>query len=128
MLRHRRSFALALVVALLAVFVPARGEDKSEAPPKGLRVLSCGHSFHFFLPPIVTDIAKGAKITDHKQAGLSAIGGSRVHQHWDVAGGVAEWGKQEYFVDITFNPKDKSAVARVVVKGNKLAPIKAEKL
>jgi CubicO group peptidase (beta-lactamase class C family) len=54
------------------------------APPKGLRVFSCGHSFHFFMPPILTDIAKGAGITDHQFAGLSSIGGSRVIQHWNV--------------------------------------------
>ena len=37
------------------------------------------------MPPILADIAKAAEINDHQQAGLSAIGGSRVIQHWDVA-------------------------------------------
>jgi hypothetical protein len=54
------------------------------SPPQGLRVLSCGHSFHYFMPPILANIAKEAGIQGHEQAGLSAIGGSRVIQHWDV--------------------------------------------
>jgi hypothetical protein len=55
------------------------------APPKGLRVFTCGHSFHYFTPPILTDLAKGAGIDGHEAVGLSAIGGSRVIQHWNVA-------------------------------------------
>jgi hypothetical protein len=51
----------------------------------GQRVYSVGHSFHYFMPPILADIAKSAEIKDHQQVGLSAIGGSRVIQHWDVA-------------------------------------------
>ena len=52
--------------------------------PKGQRVFTCGHSFHYFLPGILSDIAKKAGITDHQFVGLSAIGGSRVIQHWNV--------------------------------------------
>ncbi|MFN0196002.1 MAG: lactonase family protein [Planctomycetaceae bacterium] len=52
---------------------------------KGQRVFSAGHSFHYFMPPILSDIAKSAGIDDHEFAGLSSIGGSRVIQHWDVA-------------------------------------------
>lgn len=52
---------------------------------KGLRVFSAGHSFHMFVPKMLADLAKAAGIPDHKQAGISSIGGSYVHQHWDVA-------------------------------------------
>jgi hypothetical protein len=52
---------------------------------KGQRVFTCGHSFHVFVPSILADMAKGAGLEDHKIAGLSSIGGSRVIQHWDVA-------------------------------------------
>jgi hypothetical protein len=36
------------------------------------------------VPDILTDLAKKGEIPDHKQLGLSSIGGSRVIQHWDV--------------------------------------------
>jgi hypothetical protein len=79
--------ALASVILLLAS--RARADDKKEAkpsaPPKGLRVFTCAHSFHFFAPPILAEMAKSAGIEGHVVVGLSAIGGSRVIQHWDVA-------------------------------------------
>lgn len=53
--------------------------------PKGQRVYSIGHSFHVFMPGILSQIAKSAGIADHQQVGLSSIGGSYVMQHWDVA-------------------------------------------
>ena len=61
--------------------------SSAQAQPdvKGQRVFSAGHSFHYFMPPILADIAKKADIADHKQLGLSSIGGSRVYQHWNVA-------------------------------------------
>ena len=68
-------------VALVLAAAPSRSAD--ESPPKGLRVFSAGHSFHMFMPAILTDIAKGAGIKDHKQVGASGIGGSRTIQHWD---------------------------------------------
>src|SRR5262249_22448076 len=40
------------------------------------------HSFHFFVPPILTELAKAAGFKDHQAVGLSAIGGSRGIQHW----------------------------------------------
>ena len=66
--------------------VAAKQDKKAEpaAPPAGLRVFTCGHSFHYFTPPILIDMAKGAGIKDHQAVGLSAIGGSRVIQHWNV--------------------------------------------
>ncbi len=64
-------------------------DDKSPrttvaAPPKPQRVYSIGHSFHFFMPGILDEIAESAGIADHEQVGLSAIGGSSVIQHWNV--------------------------------------------
>jgi hypothetical protein len=79
LLRAIRIPALALAVVSFAVVA------RADEPPKGLRVFTCGHSFHYFMPPILTDIAKSADIKDHTFAGLSAIGGSRVIQHWNVA-------------------------------------------
>jgi hypothetical protein len=79
------SGAIILVTLFLAGNRSAAAQDKStQTVPKGQRVFSCGHSFHYFMPPILSDIADSAKITDHKQIGLSKIGGSRVIQHWNV--------------------------------------------
>lgn len=70
----------AIVVSILGVACLAQAQPGIQ----GQRVLSAGHSFHVFMPAIVTDIAKKAKVKDHKQVGLSSIGGSRVYQHWNA--------------------------------------------
>jgi hypothetical protein len=76
-------------VALLPVARAADQDKKNDklAEPitKGQRVFTCGHSFHVWVPDIVTDLAKKAEIPDHVQLGVSSIGGSRVIQHWDIA-------------------------------------------
>ncbi len=72
------TFAVSSTYLLLAASAQAQTEIK------GQRVFSTGHSFHYFVPPILADIAKKADIKDHTQVGLSAIGGSRVYQHWNV--------------------------------------------
>lgn len=87
-----RLLLLAIGVGCIAALVaPARvgGEDTKDiklAEPikKGQTVFTCGHSFHYFMPGIMTDIAKKADIDGHKQVGVSSIGGSRIIQHWDV--------------------------------------------
>lgn len=63
----------------------AKSAAADAAVPKGERIYSMGHSFHYFMPPILAEIAKSAGIAEHRQVGLSAIGGSYVHQHWDMA-------------------------------------------
>lgn len=76
-----RSLAILFVLSL-----PALAQEAAKpAAPQGQRVYSIGHSFHVFMPAILADIAQAAEIKDHKQVGLSPIGGSRVIQHWDVA-------------------------------------------
>lgn len=72
---------LAIVLLLTAT---VRAQDQAAAIP-GQRVYSIGHSFHVFMPAILTDVAAAAEIKEHKQVGLSSIGGSRVIQHWEVA-------------------------------------------
>jgi hypothetical protein len=97
-LRGRRRLDRVLRTALAALslaFLPlttegqetgaAAGEKKLAEPiAKGQRVFSCGHSFHFWVPGIVKDLAKKAGIDGHQQLGVSSIGGSRVIQHWDL--------------------------------------------
>ena len=76
-------------VGLLALFAGgalAESQAQSAAPiTRGQRVFTCAHSFHVFVYRILGDMAKGAGIQGHENAGLSRIGGSRVIQHWDVA-------------------------------------------
>jgi hypothetical protein len=89
---HRSSVAvllLALVVGSLLSVSRATGTDEkarqqAEAITSGQRVFSCGHSFHVFVPGVLSDMAKAAGIKGHQIVGVSGIGGSRVIQHWDV--------------------------------------------
>lgn len=86
-----------VVLAGLALLALERGveaqqaADRQAAPQlaepitKGQRVFTCGHSFHVWVPGIMTDLSKKAGITEHVQLGVSSIGGSRVIQHWDIA-------------------------------------------
>ena len=77
------TLALTLLAAALLPLVAA--QPAGEKPVvKGQRVFSCGHSFHVFMPDILKEVATKAGIKDHEKAGVSAIGGSRVIQHWTV--------------------------------------------
>lgn len=87
-----RAVALLLTLSagnLLAVR-QVRSEDPKDDQPtaplaKGQRVFTCGHSFHVWVCPMLSEMAKAAGIKQHQSVGLSSIGGSRVIQHWDVA-------------------------------------------
>ncbi|HTL51255.1 MAG TPA: hypothetical protein VL860_01640 [Planctomycetota bacterium] len=59
---------------------------KGSIPPPlpGQRVFMCGHSFHYWTPEILIDLAASAGIAGHKSVGKSVIGGSLALQHWDV--------------------------------------------
>lgn len=78
------------ITSLLLTFLllPSGGRssaDEKKQDVKGLRVFTCGHSFHVFVPSNLAEVAKGAGIKDHQFAGISSIGGSRVIQHWNAA-------------------------------------------
>lgn len=80
---HPRIALAAICLALTAVFAPLAAETPL-APPKGLRVLTAGHSFHVWMPAILDEIADKAGIAGHRKVALSSIGGSQVIQHWNV--------------------------------------------
>jgi hypothetical protein len=84
MLQRSRLYRMISASALLAVILLVSSRGQAQSPAKGQRVYFSGHSFHYFMPPILADIAKKAEIKDHTQLGLSAIGGSRVYQHWNA--------------------------------------------
>jgi hypothetical protein len=78
-----------LLLASLALFLPSlphafADEAPLSAPPKGLRVLTAGHSFHVWMPKNLQEMAANAKIEGHQQVDLQSIGGSQVIQHWNV--------------------------------------------
>ena len=51
----------------------------------GLRVFTCGNSFHaWFVPEVMADMAQKAGIQGHVIVGVSKIGGSQAIQHWSV--------------------------------------------
>lgn len=90
LLSESRYFALlALLLASisclsLAVADSNHSETDATSITQGQKVCTCGHSFHFFMPPILAEMAKGGGIKGHVQVGQSYIGGSRIIQHWDV--------------------------------------------
>ncbi len=80
----RAAFLTALLAGLAGIpFVSA--QEPGLLPPieKGLRVFTCGHSFHVFTYPQVRQMAQAAGL-QQVEAGLSSIGGSMVKKHWDV--------------------------------------------
>ena len=92
-----------LLRGLLLFVLAAVGLTAQEASPKGLKVLTAGHSFHVWMPPLVAEMAKAAGIQGHEQLAISSIGGSKVIQHWDLppeknkAKPVLEAGKADLF-------------------------------
>ena len=92
-----------LLRGLLLVVLAAVGLTAQESSPKGLKVLTAGHSFHVWMPPLVAEMAKAAGIQGHEQLAISSIGGSKVIQHWDLppeknkAKPVLEAGKADLF-------------------------------
>lgn len=81
--QHTRIATSLLASVLIAA--PFFAAAEAGSVKKGQRVFSAGHSFHMFMPKMLAELAKAAKIPDHQQAGLSSIGGSYVYQHWNVA-------------------------------------------
>ena len=75
---------MSLLRGLILLVLAAVGLTAQEASPKGLKVLSAGHSFHVWMPPLVAEMAKAAGIQGHEQLAISSIGGSKVIQHWEL--------------------------------------------
>lgn len=86
---RRSLWSLTLLLASLTWISTAAADDKkpetATAPiAQGQKMCTCGHSFHYFMPPILAEMAKAADIKGHEQVGQSYIGGSRIIQHWNV--------------------------------------------
>ncbi len=81
-MKFRITFSLLLVALLVSHTTASRAEGGTPVI-KGLRVVTCGHSFHVFTYAGVAQIATSAGL-DHRLAGISSIGGSTIQKHWDV--------------------------------------------
>ena len=65
-----KRITLAAGVILLLTFLDASGEDApGRVPPKGLRVLYSGASWHNFVPKLVEPLTKAAGIQGHENVG-----------------------------------------------------------
>ncbi len=72
-----------LTVLLVTGSAPVLSADEAQVP-KGVRVLSTGNSFHFYVPSMLKEMARQAGIQGHVLVDYQGIGGSRVIQHWDL--------------------------------------------
>lgn len=86
-----RNFLLFCFSLLVGCASATRATDAPEAKTspgsltEGLRVFTCGHSFHAtVIPEILGEIALSANLKKHAQVGVSMIGGSRAIQHFQV--------------------------------------------
>lgn len=79
---NRRLFLLAGLTLCLPFTISALAADA--APPAGVKVLTAGHSFHYWVAPILKQLADSAGIQGHQQLDVQMIGGSQVIQHWNT--------------------------------------------
>ncbi|OHE77177.1 MAG: hypothetical protein A2107_10860 [Verrucomicrobia bacterium GWF2_62_7] len=70
--------------AAFAVAIATPLSVAEDAPIKGQRVFTAGHSLLLYMPAILNDIAAKAKVDGHVQVGVQGIGGSHVFQHWNL--------------------------------------------
>jgi hypothetical protein len=80
----RRLFLFAGLALCLPVTITHAADA---APPAGVKVLTAGHSFHYWVAPILKQLAESAGIKGHEQLDVQMIGGSQVIQHWDKKDG-----------------------------------------
>ena len=81
---HRTMMKRHAILAVCFAILSLSGSQAvaAEAPPKGLRVATAGHSFHVWMPALIKEMAVGAGITGHEITTVQGIGGSRVIQLW----------------------------------------------
>jgi uncharacterized membrane protein len=74
-----------VLLSILLQFVPAQAEPTPPEPiARGQRTVTAGNSFHWWVPAILAQMAVDAGFKDHLHFGVSAIGSSRVIQHWEL--------------------------------------------
>jgi hypothetical protein len=86
-LTKRARFLVGLVLAaLLPHQLPAQERSPAGEPAaaKGQRVFYASHSLMWYVPTPLGELAKAAKIKDHKLVGLQMLGASKTLQHWNM--------------------------------------------
>jgi len=74
-----------MVLVLLLLVAPAHADAIPAEPiSKGQRIFTVGNSFHWWVPGPLAAVAVDAGIKDHLHFGVSALGSSRVIQHWEL--------------------------------------------
>ena len=75
-------FAVTFASALLQAQekIPAVATDPL---PAGKKVVTCGHSFHVWVAPMLREMAGMAGISGHEIVAVSSIGGSTLTMHWE---------------------------------------------
>ena len=69
------------------LFSDLNASSAAAAPPGGLRIFTAGHSLHWYVPDILTELAAASGIEGHKKVGVQSLGVSRTIQHWEHEGG-----------------------------------------
>jgi enterochelin esterase-like enzyme len=69
------------------LFTDLKVELATAAKPDGLRIVTAGHSLHWYVPGILTELALAYGIEGHEKAGVQSLGVSRTIQHWEHNGG-----------------------------------------
>ena len=72
------------VAARQAIAQDRKNESLAAPISKGQRVVFVGHSFQYFVPPILADMARLADINGHGCVVQSYLGGSKVISHWNT--------------------------------------------
>lgn len=85
-----RVVSLAAVVVGCVTATGQPGGARPPEPPKGLRVYHASHSFMWYVPGQLGELAAAAGIKDHQQVGLQKIGGSTTLAHWNHMRGKNE--------------------------------------
>jgi enterochelin esterase-like enzyme len=62
-------------------------KPETAAKPDGLRIFTAGHSLHWYVPDILTELASAYGIEGHEKVGVQSLGVSRTIQHWEHDGG-----------------------------------------
>lgn len=69
------------------LFSSLEGKSATAVKPDGLRVFTAGHSLHWYVPDILTELALAYGIEGHEKVGVQSLGVSRTIQHWEHQGG-----------------------------------------
>ena len=75
-----------LLRGLLLFVLAAVGLTAQEASPKGLKVLTAGHSFHVWMPPLVAEMAKACPVYAY---GFEAQNVEALDANWRTRAGCA---------------------------------------